>query len=61
MNFLKGKRVSKRFVAAALVVLVLAIIAGACVIYVREYYRADLEAVEAFAPMDSLTWLYSRK
>jgi len=51
LNFLKGKR----FVAAALVVLVLAIIAGACVIYVRDYYRADLEAVEAFAPMDSLS------
>ena len=55
MNFLKGKWVSKRFVAAALVILVLAIIAGACVIYVRDYYRADLEAVEACASMNSLS------
>ena len=52
MNFLKDKRKRKIFVTAASIVLVLAIIAGACAGYVGDYYRTDQEAVGAFSPMN---------
>ena len=55
MNFLKDKRVRKRLITAILVVLVLAVIAGVCAGYVSDYYRADRAAIEAFAPMDSVS------
>ena len=49
---LKDKQKRKIFVTAASIVLVLAIIAGACAGYVGDYYRTDQEAVGAFAPMN---------
>jgi len=52
MNFLKDKRIKARFITGASVVLVLAIIAGVCISYVGDYYRADWDAIEAFAPMN---------
>lgn len=52
MNFLKDKRIKMRLITAASVVLVLAIIAGVCISYVGDYYRADWGAIEAFAPMN---------
>ena len=55
MNFLKDKRIKKRFITAASVVLVLAVIAGGCIRYVGDYYRADWDAIEAFAPMNSVS------
>jgi len=55
LNFLKNKPVRKRFAAAALTVLVLAILAGICAVYVGDYYRADRDAMEAFAPMNSVS------
>lgn len=55
MNFLKDKRKRKIFIPAASVVLVLAIIAGVCACYVGDYYRADQNAIEAFAPMDTVS------
>ena len=39
----------------ASIVLILAIIAGVCAGYVGDYYRADLEAVRAFKPMNAVT------
>ena len=55
MNFLKDKRKRKIFITAALIVLVLAIIAGVCASYVGDYYRADQNAIEAFAPMNAVS------
>jgi len=55
MHLWKDKRIKKRFITAASVVLVLAIIAGVCISYVGDYYRADWDAIEAFAPMNSVS------
>ena len=50
MNFLSDKRKRKIFIITTSVVLTLAIIAGACAIYLGDYYRADNEAIDAFLP-----------
>ena len=55
MTFLKDKRMKKRFITAASIILVLMIIAGVCISYVRDYYRADWDAIEAFVPMNSVS------
>jgi len=55
MNILKNKRAKKGILAAALIVLVLAIIAGVCAVYVGDYYRADQDAIAAFAPMNAVS------
>lgn len=55
MNYLKDKRKRKLLIAAASIILVLAIIAGICASYVGDYYRTDWDAVEAFAPMNSVS------
>lgn len=53
MKFFRNKR--KVLVTVALIVLVFAIITGGCAIYVGDYYRADHQIVEAFAPMDMVS------
>ena len=55
MNFLKDKRKRKIFIIITSVVLALAIIVGACAIYLGDYYRADKEAIDAFLPKGA-TW-----
>lgn len=55
MNFLPDKRKRKIFIIITSVVLALAIIVGACAIYLGDYYRADREAIDAFLPQDA-TW-----
>jgi hypothetical protein len=55
MHVVKEKRKRKIWIAAASMVLVLAIIAGVCVGYVGDYYRADQNAIEAFAPMNAVS------
>ena len=47
---MKNKR---KIIIAAAVVLVLAVIVGACAIYLGDYYRADIEAIGAFLPQGS--------
>lgn len=55
MNFSADKRKQKiRFITAS-AVLILAILAGVCAIYLGDYYRADPEAIGAFLPQGS-TW-----
>ena len=55
MNFSADKRKQKiRFITAS-AVLILAILAGACAIYLGDYYRADPDAIGAFLPQGS-TW-----
>lgn len=55
MNFLKDKRKRKIFITAASIVLVLAIITWVCASYVGDYYRADQNAIETFAPMNAVS------
>ena len=53
MSIMANKR--KRYIIATSVVLVLAIIVGACAVYLGDYYRADNETIGAFLPQ-STTW-----
>ena len=55
MKFLANKRKRKIFIITTSVVLALAIIIGACAIYLGDYYRADHEAIGAFLPQGT-TW-----
>lgn len=55
MSFLADKRKRKIFIITASVVLTLAIIVGACAIYLGDYYRADHDAIGAFLPQGT-TW-----
>lgn len=55
MGFLADKRKRKRFVWATAVTLALAILIGACGIYLGDFYRADMDAVAAFAPAGGVT------
>ena len=55
MKFLANKRKRNIFIITASIVLTLAIIAGACAIYLGDYYRADHEAIGAFLPQGT-TW-----
>ena len=48
MQFLADKSKRKIFIFTTSVALVLAIIVGACAIYLGDYYRADLDAIGAF-------------
>ena len=41
MNFLADKRKRKIFIITMSIILTLAVIAGACTIYLGDYYRAD--------------------
>ena len=52
MSFLSNKRKRKIFIITTSAVLALAIIAGACAVYLGNYYRADNEAISAFLPQD---------
>jgi hypothetical protein len=54
-NFLTNKRNRKWIIIAASVLLTLAVIVGAFAIYVGDYYRADIDAIEAYAPMNEVT------
>lgn len=50
MNVLSDKRKRNTFIIITSVVLALAIIVGACAIYLGDHYRADHEAIGAFLP-----------
>ncbi len=55
MSFWADKRKRKIFIWVTSIVVVLAVIFGACAVYVNDYYRADAEAIAAFAPMNTIT------
>ena len=55
MNFLSDKRKRKILITTTAVVLALALIAGACAIYLGDYYRADYDAIGGFLPQGA-TW-----
>lgn len=51
---LKKKRNRRGLIIVACVVFVLALLVGACAVYLGDYYHADLPAVEAFAPVNGV-------
>ncbi|MBQ9848889.1 MAG: alpha/beta hydrolase [Clostridia bacterium] len=55
MEISANKRKRKIFIITTSVVLALAVIIGACAIYLGSYYRADNEAIGAFLPQGA-TW-----
>lgn len=55
MNFLADKRKRKIFIIIASIVLILAIIVGACAIYIGDYYRADEGAIAVFSDEDNIS------
>ena len=55
MSFVNGERKRKARRIAASVALVTVILAGAFAGYVGDYYRADQNAIEAFAPMNAVS------
>ena len=55
MIFPKNKCKRKTTIILSSVILALVILTGACAIYVSDYYRADSQAIRAFAPMDSVS------
>lgn len=52
-NIFSQERRKKRLIAITSVVVLIAIFVGACAIYLGDYYRTDMEAVEAFAPINT--------
>lgn len=56
MKLFSDKRKRKNFIIITSVVLVVAILFAACAIYVNDYYHADEEAIEAFAPMNTVSF-----
>ena len=40
-------------IASIITVLVLTVLIGACAIYLGDYYRADMDAIQAFLPADT--------
>lgn len=54
MNLLKGKRKRKILIITISIALVLAMLIAACAIYLGDYYRADMEAIEAFVPINTV-------
>ena len=53
MNFFTDKRKRKKLIITTSVLLVLALIIGACAIYLCDYYRADYDAIGAFLPQET--------
>ncbi len=55
MSFWANKRKRKICIWVTSIAVVLAVIVGACAVYVNDYYRSDAEAIAAFAPIDMIT------
>ena len=51
---MNDKRKRKRRTIAFSMILIFVILAGVCAGYVRDYYRADQEAIEAFSAMNTV-------
>ena len=56
MSFLANKRKRKIFIVTSSIVLALAIIISVCAIYLNDYYRADMVAIEAFASVSDVEY-----
>lgn len=56
MSFLLDKRKRRILIWTASAVLVIALIFVACAVYLGDYYRADTKAIEAFAPINEVSF-----
>ncbi len=54
MRFWANKRKRKIFIWVTSIAVVLAVMVGVCAVYVNDYYRADAEAIAAFAPIHTI-------
>lgn len=54
MQVQKNRRKRKTFIWLAVVAVLLAGIVIACVVYVNDFYQADIDAVAAFSPIDNI-------
>lgn len=54
MSFRADKRKRKILIWVVSIVAVLAVIVGACAVYVSDYYRADVQAIAAFASTNTV-------
>lgn len=55
MNFLKNKRNHKFYVIGASFLLVLVLIISVCTIYVSDYYRADMDAIQTVVSVNDVS------
>ena len=55
MNFLANKRKRKLFIIITSIISVLAILIAICAGYLGEYYKADQNAIGAFAPLQTVS------
>lgn len=55
MSVSKPMRKRKMVIGIVSVLSVIAVIVGACAVYVNDYYHADLGAIAAFSPADAIT------
>ncbi len=55
MSLPESKKKRKIYIWLCAIALVLALIIGACAIYLSDYYIADTDAISAFAPMDRVS------
>lgn len=58
MIFSANKRKRKLFIALASIALALAVLLGACAIYVGDYYRADMDAIKSFADASDVEYMF---
>ena len=55
MILVKDKRKRKQFIIIFSIILGFTFLVGVCAGYVSDYYRADLESIEAFSPMNKVS------
>ena len=55
MTFPAQLRKRKRFICIAAILVILAAVVISCAVYLNDYYRADEDAIAAFAPADGIT------
>ena len=53
VSFLKDRRKRKIFIVITSIILAVAVIFGACVIYLTDYYHADINAIEVFSHVNT--------
>lgn len=53
VSFLKDRRKRKIFIVITSIILAVAVIIGACAIYLTDYYHADIKAIEVFSPVNT--------
>ena len=53
MNFLNDKKKRRKFIITTSTILVIVAIFMICAVYLGDYYRADMIAIQSFLPQDT--------